>query len=847
MVFVLSAILMASVIAYGCKKDKDDSSDSSSSGSYTDSTSDSSSEPSVDLPVIDQPYVGVVSGHDGSHFYQISLLTQGGAPVKGVTVNLVSQANGKIVSEVEAISSANGNVFFYAPAAYYNIRLDNVPAGYSLSATSQTATNKMFDPVTMLFDTHIITANEGAIPAGTRYTVGDVLHDFTISTRDIKVNADGDPVDNNGEKVEDISGNLISGKNYVFINHDLTMSELLTGGKNTIIINLWATWCGPCVTEMPAIESAYKGFRDKATVIAIDAAVDDSVEAVWNFQRSRGLLFDFAPYDPALVDRFNITSGIPVTVVIDRYGCVVEHVTGSLTQAQWLSIFNKYTADDYVQNIQQGGSEEEGGGQLILPTYEHPDYDKVKQAIAAGTPFTFMGDEDDEYAWPWLISDDGSYIYTSNSNIESSWSTLIVNFESKAGDVVAFDYRMQTEEGVDLLYVIIDDELKEINSPLSGVVNDWTSYYAYLDREGGSHTLILLYNKDYSDSIGEDRVCIKNMRIVTAADIDEPTFFKTNAASGLKAEAADHDYRGERYSNYATVKLYPAIEGGDNFYHIFDETKYADNNGYGPLLYVDLMYGTPWDNLHSLYNYAQGGYLMDEDGIDRGGDVMLFAGLTPYTRTGYMPVSEDVKQMLQNTISVMKNGGWINRDYSEREWLEMCVYYEGYCNYRGSERYELYEYDLTGFDFHFADDCIPMDGTNYTGDLKMLREIYMSPRGYKYILNPTVSGTYHFYSTGGTDTIAYLYDENPYIDEFSRPLVEAEGGTNGDFSFSYYLEAGHTYYLAVDYYAVIASDRILQPGSQLHVDYTGAGRAPAQTSAPAAEWAILPTPSKSSL
>ncbi len=87
----------------------------------------------------------------------------------------------------------------------------------------------------------------------------------------------------------------------------------------TVLLNFWATWCGPCVQEMPALERLYQELHDQNFEI-VAVSVDDNVSAVREFVKKNGLSFNVW-HDPSFksVRDFRV-SGFPETFVIDRNG-----------------------------------------------------------------------------------------------------------------------------------------------------------------------------------------------------------------------------------------------------------------------------------------------------------------------------------------------------------------------------------------------------------------------------------------------------------------------------------------------------------------------------------------------
>ncbi|MGP0629071.1 peroxiredoxin family protein [Nitrospina sp. 32_T5] len=96
-----------------------------------------------------------------------------------------------------------------------------------------------------------------------------------------------------------------------------------------VILNLWATWCGPCRIEMPGFENLYRRFRSEGLTILAVSLDKDNDQKVRDFVEEYGLSF------PVLLDaqhkvesRYN-TFTIPTTYVIDRKGRIVAVVDGA--------------------------------------------------------------------------------------------------------------------------------------------------------------------------------------------------------------------------------------------------------------------------------------------------------------------------------------------------------------------------------------------------------------------------------------------------------------------------------------------------------------------------------------
>lgn len=99
-----------------------------------------------------------------------------------------------------------------------------------------------------------------------------------------------------------------------------------------VLVNFWITGCGPCLVEMPALDAAYRAWRDRGfALLAIN--MGQGPEALREVQRKLSLSF------PLLADPLRITTsryqvvGAPTSFLIDRDGRIRDRIDGPLTRA----------------------------------------------------------------------------------------------------------------------------------------------------------------------------------------------------------------------------------------------------------------------------------------------------------------------------------------------------------------------------------------------------------------------------------------------------------------------------------------------------------------------------------
>jgi len=101
-------------------------------------------------------------------------------------------------------------------------------------------------------------------------------------------------------------------------------------GKKVVVVNFWATWCGPCRREMPDFNEVYARYRDR-NVEFLAVNVEDSPGLVLpDFLQETPIAFPVLLGSTELAMRYGI-SGLPTTMVIDRSGKITKRHIGMMS------------------------------------------------------------------------------------------------------------------------------------------------------------------------------------------------------------------------------------------------------------------------------------------------------------------------------------------------------------------------------------------------------------------------------------------------------------------------------------------------------------------------------------
>lgn len=246
----------------------------------------------------------------------------------------ITQMNGVELEDVEiTVKDSNGKVAAHLftdndgftgkrlPVANYTLSFDGVPSNWT---PSKTKIAKGETNIEVEFETSII--NE-AMPSNHAYKKGEVLYDFEVCVADAEGKA------------------------------SYQMASEYLKGHEVLAINLWATWCGWCEKEMPAMQEYYSTTTDKVEIVCLSCEKTDTLADAVDWRNKFGLTMPIG-IDEAYQSQSTYKSsfsygfgpeGIPATMVVDRYGIIQEMHEGAVqSSGQWARLFQDYLGDDYV-------------------------------------------------------------------------------------------------------------------------------------------------------------------------------------------------------------------------------------------------------------------------------------------------------------------------------------------------------------------------------------------------------------------------------------------------------------------------------------------------------------------
>ena len=97
---------------------------------------------------------------------------------------------------------------------------------------------------------------------------------------------------------------------------------------NVVLLNVWATWCGPCRFEIPELEALHKKYSDRGLRV-VGVSVDESgADTVKQFVAENKMTYPIALDAQGLVANVLRTTVLPTSVIIGRNGRIVWRKIG---------------------------------------------------------------------------------------------------------------------------------------------------------------------------------------------------------------------------------------------------------------------------------------------------------------------------------------------------------------------------------------------------------------------------------------------------------------------------------------------------------------------------------------
>lgn len=135
----------------------------------------------------------------------------------------------------------------------------------------------------------------------------------------------------NQEQIDNYNWNLVDLNDSVY---NFRQAE-----NKIVLVSFWATWCPPCIAELPSMQKLYETYSDKIEFVFVSNEKNETIKA---FMTKNGYNFKvYTPLEAPIINQFKVSS-IPHTFLIDQKGTIVIDKNGA---ANWNSDTVKATID----------------------------------------------------------------------------------------------------------------------------------------------------------------------------------------------------------------------------------------------------------------------------------------------------------------------------------------------------------------------------------------------------------------------------------------------------------------------------------------------------------------------
>lgn len=122
-------------------------------------------------------------------------------------------------------------------------------------------------------------------------------------------------------------------------NIDGSTLEMSSFRGKVIVINFWATWCGPCLTELPLFEKTIAKFKDDKDVVFLALTTDEDRELVAPYLKQYKFKIPVSHAD--FLDEFFVVNSIPTTIILNRKGQVTFRQSGYNSSGDFVELLTE--------------------------------------------------------------------------------------------------------------------------------------------------------------------------------------------------------------------------------------------------------------------------------------------------------------------------------------------------------------------------------------------------------------------------------------------------------------------------------------------------------------------------
>ena len=295
-----------------------------------------------------------------------------------------------------------------------------------------------------------------------------------------------------------------------------TLSEALAD-KQAVVLNIFATWCGPCRNEFPEMVKSCEERKDQVEVLLIDRdhINGDNAEKVKKFVEEMGLPFRAAYEDETVIGTLARFNSYPVTIVIDRFGkiCYVRELC-FFNKGEIDRVLDTFLGDDYKESVLLT----EVPGEKIDVAY--PDSAELSEALnATGTALVFDSDpEKKDFPFVPTGLDGRTAAAAFGGKVYGKKAAFRTKVQvDREGTVLAFDVKTEANTG---LYSLFIEDNGKIVTAFSGT-HEWDTCAVELPT--GEHEIRFIASREEAAGYEEirDFIAVDEVRVLTGDEAAE--------------------------------------------------------------------------------------------------------------------------------------------------------------------------------------------------------------------------------------------------------------------------------------------------------------------------------------
>ena len=322
-------------------------------------------------------------------------------------------------------------------------------------------------------DANVISAADAGMAFAAQYNLGDSVEDFDITLSD---------------------------------GTETSLYKLLAE-KKAVMLNFWASWCGPCMSEFPHMNEAAAAAPDMAVVaLSIeDSDTDESIAAIKADSQLDAIMMGRDAAD--MYSRFDREGAIPLSVIIDKNGVLCYMELGAQPSAEAFSgLFSVFTAADYDAPVLIGGENVDTSREVDVERPAAADAEKVLGIADERISVTQDAADD---TWPFVVGEDG--LAASNGDVTGSIAHIGLTVNVQAGEALKYEYRVASEASdLDVLSVHADGTARRAYVDAA----QWRTDYVVFD-EAGEHSVDFVMARGYD---AQSEAGIRGVRIISAEE-----------------------------------------------------------------------------------------------------------------------------------------------------------------------------------------------------------------------------------------------------------------------------------------------------------------------------------------